>query len=265
MNLFNTMDFHRFAREILMIMFLILLFSCHRHEVSTIGVTRLKPSYEQWLLQADSNLRIVNLYDLGIDSALLFLDECDGLLITGGEDIYPAFYGKECDTLKCEGIDRYRDTLEMMAFKKALHRGLPVFGICRGLQLINVALGGTLLADVPSDLGIEITHRSNNNEDCLHPVCVNDSTLLLSITGIKEVYVNSKHHQGIDRLANDLKASAFAPDQLIEAIEWKEPSQRNFLMGVQWHPERLTISPEMSQTLANEFIHQVKLFHALKK
>lgn len=255
------MNFHRFTQRIIMIASSIFLFSCTRETEVTIAVTCLNPSYERWLLQADSNLKIVDLYHLNLDSAILILNKCDGLLISGGSDIYPAYYGKESDSLKCEAFDRKRDSLEMIAFENALHRGLPIFGICRGLQLINIALGGSLLTDIPSDLGTETIHRSNDGQDCLHPVAVRENSLLYSLTGVKEVYVNSKHHQGIDRLADELKASAFSPDRLVEAIEWKEPQQRNFLIAVQWHPERLTISPEMNQPLAKKFVHQAKLFH----
>ena len=256
----------RLSNGILLFMCSICLFSCNHHEIITIGVSRLNPAYHQWLLQIDSNLKIIDLYSLPFDSVMLALDECDGLLITGGEDIYPLYYGKEFDTSICEAFDLHRDTLEFMAFEKALHRGLPIFGICRGLQLINVALGGSLIADIPSELGTEVIHRCDNRPDCLHPVTVNGNSLLYSITGAKEVYVNSIHHQGIDRLADELKPAAFAPDQLIEVIEWRDPTiHNNFLMAVQWHPERLTVTPEMSQPLGMAFIRQAKLYHESKK
>ena len=99
------------------------------------------------------------MYGMTIDSALFILSTCQGLLLTGGEDVNPAFYGKLNELSKCEAIDNYRDSLELALINQALLVRMPVFGICRGEQILNVALGGTLLTDIPTDAGTKVAHR----------------------------------------------------------------------------------------------------------
>lgn len=223
-----------------------------------IAVTKLSENYKNWLLKADSTLDIVNLYELPFDSAVQVMEQADGLLVSGGGDIHPGLYGKEYDTAICKNIDNLRDSLEMMALRKAFGRKIPVLGICRGFQMINVFLGGTLLPDLPRDIGEQVMHQCPDPMNCLHPIRVEPHTLLHRITGFNEGMVNSNHHQGIDQLADDLKATAFSDDHLIEAIEWKEPEGKSWLLAVQWHPERLKENPVFSEPLAAEFIRQAK-------
>ena len=231
---------------------------CTRKHHTLIAVSKITDNYKNWLLKADSTIDIVNLYELTMDSAAEVMKQADGLLVTGGEDVYPAWYSRENDTAKCENFDRKRDSLEMMALQIAFERKIPVMGICRGLQIINVHLGGTLLTHLPDDIGEEVAHRCPDPLNCLHPVSVEPHTLLHRITGLNEGLVNSNHHQGIDQLAPGLKASAFSTDHLIEAIEWAEPAGKNWFLAVQWHPERLKENPVFSEPLALEFIRQAK-------
>lgn len=223
-----------------------------------IAVTKLSENYKNWLLKADSTLDIVDLYELPFDSAVQVMDQADGLLVSGGGDIHPGLYGKEYDTAICKNIDNHRDSLEIMALRKAFERKIPVLGICRGFQMINVFLGGTLLPDLPRDIGEQVMHQCPDPMNCLHPIRVEPYTLLHRITGFNEGMVNSNHHQGIDQLADDLKATAFSDDHLIEAIEWKKPEGKSWLLAVQWHPERLKENPVFSEPLAAEFIQQAK-------
>lgn len=234
----------------------LLLGGCCRREPLTIAVTKLSPAYEEWLLKADSTLRIINLYEMPVDSAIRVVAGANGLLITGGDDVYPLYYGREADTGRCDGFDRRRDTLEMASIVTALAEGIPLFGICRGLQIINIKLGGSLMIDLPTDLGQQVTHRCPDPLKCLHPVVIEKESQLHRISGLTEAMVNSNHHQGIDRLADGLKGVSFSQDQLIEAIEWISPGSKSFLMAVQWHPERLTENPAMSEPLARLFIEE---------
>ncbi|MGC8865716.1 MAG: gamma-glutamyl-gamma-aminobutyrate hydrolase family protein [Bacteroidales bacterium] len=224
-----------------------------------IAVTKLTDNYQNWLLKADSTLDIVNLIKLPLDSAERIMEQADGLLVTGGGDIHPGLYGKEYDTAICKDIDPRRDSLETMALRKAFERKIPVLGICRGFQMINIFLGGTLLPDLPRDMGDEVMHQCPDPMNCLHPIQVEPHTMLHRITGFNEGMVNSNHHQGIDQLAADLKATAFSSDHLIEAIEWKDAEGKSWLLAVQWHPERLKENPVFSEPLAAEFIRQVKI------
>ncbi|MDN5329612.1 MAG: putative glutamine amidotransferase [Bacteroidales bacterium] len=235
------------------------LTSCKGKHTTLIAVTKLSDNYKNWLLSADSTIKIIDLYELSRDSADEIMQQADGLLVTGGEDVYPDWYGKENDTAQCESFDRTRDTLEMTALRIAFDRKIPVLGICRGLQIINVYLGGTLLTHLPKDIGDDVAHRCPDPLNCLHPVSVQPHTLLHRLSGFNEGIVNSNHHQGIDQLAIGLKPAAFSPDRLIEAIEWEEPKGNNWFLAVQWHPERLKENPAFSEPLAKEFIKQAQM------
>jgi putative glutamine amidotransferase len=238
----------------------ILLFACNRQKPLTIVVSKLSPNYLNWIKSADSTVNVIDLYELSTDSALKILQTAHGVLITGGEDVYPAFYGKETDTARCDKPDRRRDTLEMALIKKAFDLKMPVFGICRGQQIINVVLGGTLIVDIPADLGTSIQHRCIDYLNCLHRITVADSSKLKHISGVKEGLVNSNHHQAIDQIAAGLKPVAFSDDNVIEAVEWKKPEGKSFLLAVQWHPERLTQNRGMSEPLSKQFLAEAGKF-----
>jgi putative glutamine amidotransferase len=196
----------------------------------------------------------VSLYGLSIDSALKALDECDGLLVTGGEDVYPDHYGKISDTTKCGTFDRYRDSLELALIRQALKSKMPVFGVCRGLQILNIALDGTLIIDIPADYDTIVIHRQEDWENCYHQVSVDTASVLFSISRARSAIVNSNHHQGIDKLGNELLITSYAMDSLPESIEWKNNEGKGFLMAVQWHPERMDTIHPLAKNLAVEFL-----------
>ena len=179
---------------------------------------------------------------------------CDGLLLTGGTDIYPGRYGKEGDTLRCWSPDFKRDTLESMLLREALRLRMPVMGICRGLQVINVELGGTLFIDLPEDLGTSVVHRVEDSYDARHMASVSSGTLLREISGVDSGTVNSAHHQGIEVLAEGLTPMAYTEDGLMESITLTE--QTSYLLGVQWHPERMDYSSPLSGKLARRFLSE---------
>lgn len=235
-----------------------------------IAISKAKPdkwygNYPEWVHKADSKIKIINMYELGLDSALKVLDHCDGLIISGGADVYPGWYGKLADTLHCGEFDRYRDTLEIKLIRKAIHLKMPLVGICRGEQILNVSLGGSLIIDIPTDHDTTIKHRLIDWENCYHQVDLVKGSLLSKLSSQEQGKVNSNHHQAIDRLATDLKISSIAEDGIIESVEWKNPKDKGFMIAVQWHPERLdTVNPELSLPIIREMLFQARQYHTHK-
>lgn len=166
------------------------------------------------------------------------LSRVDGLLLAGGADLSPLSYGEQ--PLRPEwGGDRVRDEYELRLVQQARARGIPVLGVCRGIQLVNVALGGTLYQDIVTQREGALTHRDWDAYDALgHDIRVDPSSWVSRIYGgATELSINSIHHQGLHTVAPPLRATAWAPDGVIEAVEMIEPSE--WIMGVQWHPEWL--------------------------
>jgi len=226
-----------------------------------IAVSKTSGNYEAWLQGADPYVVIVNMYGMQIDSALFILSTCQGLLLTGGEDVNPAYYGKLNELSKCEEIDNYRDSLELALTNRALLVRMPVFGICRGEQILNVALGGTLLTDIPTDVGSQVAHRCPpGTKDCLHSVKIDQQSDLFQLTGVDQGMVNSNHHQAVDMVAPGMKVTAFSENGVAEAIEREFPLGKSFIMGVQWHPNALDKNSGMSKPLADNFLEQVNKY-----
>ncbi len=185
---------------------------------------------------------------------------CDGILFSGGEDLHPSLYGRPefVQEYGLKEIIPARDQFEYEVIEKALESKKPVLGICRGLQLINVYLGGTLLPDIPS-LTKSTEHGKISGQDQVHDIRVESFSILHDITGRETGQVNSAHHQGVDKPAGSLKISAFGEPSLIEAMEWKDPSNKSWLMLVQWHPERMQdLSSPFSGNLKQAFLKAVK-------
>ncbi|HEY9015875.1 MAG TPA: gamma-glutamyl-gamma-aminobutyrate hydrolase family protein [Gemmatimonadales bacterium] len=174
---------------------------------------------------------------LGSSLAARALDGIDGLLLTGGEDLDPAWYGAQPSPL-LSPPSRQRDQFELALFAVARQRGLPILGICRGIQLINVALGGTLYQDLPSERPGPVEHRPEGARDARsHRVRLQPDSRAASVLGRAEVTVNSSHHQAIRDLAPGLVASGWTDDELIEAVE--TTGDAPWLLAVQWHPEEM--------------------------
>lgn len=211
--------------------------------------------YTDWLLRHNSDITYYNLYPMGIDSALKTLETCDGLLLTGGEDVYPENYGKIEDTARCGSFDRYRDSLEFALIDNAIANKIPIFGVCRGEQILNISQGGTLYIDIPTDFDSTVSHREPGYTRTYHPVELLDNTLIYKISnGTKNGMVLSNHHQGIEKTGKGLKISAYSNDSLPEAIEWTDTSSNSFLMAVQWHPEAMDTLHPLSAPLAKKFL-----------
>lgn len=179
-----------------------------------------------------------------VETVETLLSRLDGILFTGGGDIDPKFYnGSDDDTL--DSMDLERDIFELALCQSSVEAKKPIFGICRGLQLINVALGGTLYEDVLKQMprGQKHSFGKEQPRDYLaHEVNLVEGSRLYQILGKTELLVNSLHHQGIRSLAPDLRPTAYAPDGLIEGIEL---TGHPFGVAVQWHPEWLLEHPPM--------------------
>jgi putative glutamine amidotransferase len=174
---------------------------------------------------------------LSLRAAEALLDGLDGLLLSGGPDLDPGYYGERPIPELGTTIPEW-DALEMALLGLALEHGMPIFGICRGMQILNVALGGTLYQDVPSQLGADVLDHWQKTPKCqvTHEVEVLEDSYLAKITDRQTVEVNSYHHQGIKGLADDLTVAARCADGVIEALESRDFSDR-WMVGVQWHPE----------------------------
>ncbi len=172
------------------------------------------------------------------------LSRLDGLLFTGGGDIDPAFFNGLSNP-KIYDIDRPRDEQEIALIRRAAESGLPFLGICRGTQVFNVALGGTLYTDIADQKPGALKHDwfpGHPREYLAHPVQAQPGSLLSRLLGSQAAQVNSLHHQGIDQLSPSLQATAYAPDGMVEAVELPG---HPFALGVQWHPEWLPDDPAM--------------------
>lgn len=225
-----------------------------------IAVSKTSESYEAWLRHGEAAVQPINMYGLKIDSALRVLSGCSGLLLTGGEDVFPDYYGKPEKIKLCEEFDRYRDSLELALIKKAIELKMPIFGICRGEQILNVATGGTLFADIPTEIAdTTVIHRCPpGSEECLHYINIDPKTLLFQITGTQTGIVNSYHHQCVEKAGPGMRITAVAENGVAEAIEREHAQEGAFMMGVQWHPEHLSQSPDLAIPLAEYFLEEAR-------
>lgn len=215
-------------------------------------------TYEQFIARAnpEAHVRWIDASLLSDHELKIAFSRCDGLLLTGGADIHPNRYGRPADTARCGFIDLERDALEARLLEMADHSDVPVLGICRGMQFMNVHSGGTLHAHLPEVIGSDL-HRGGvegNSWDTLHSVVVSRNMPLLSLQGGEQSQVTSHHHQGIDDLAPKLIAWAIAEDSLIEAVMHVDVEKHPFYVGVQWHPERSPIEQALVEPLALQFI-----------
>ena len=188
--------------------------------------------------------------DFPLDAADLerVLPALDGVIIAGGPDMHPKYFGQEIDPY-CGTITEDRDIMELYVMKWAMENDIPVLGVCRGMQLINVALGGTLHQDVVHHMGI--VHRQSEGMVYWHDAVFEGDSMLRRLVGSERYPVNSYHHQAVDALADGLVATAYNPDGLIEAYE--RPASR-FLMAVQWHPEVSYFKDSFSRKIFDRFL-----------
>lgn len=161
---------------------------------------------------------------------------CQGIVLSGGTDVHPDVYDGEHDyPNKPDHWDEARDEYEESVYKYAKVNKIPILAICRGLQLVNVLEGGTMIQDLDSS---NAAHKKET-EDKEHPVTVDSRTLLGDITGAMSGTVNSAHHQAVDEPGRSLLVNATSKDNVIEGLEFKDKTNKGFMIAVQWHPERM--------------------------
>lgn len=218
-----------------------------------IGLSRSNSSFPKYCKWLDDN----NLPYIILDWETNNFDDiqkCSSLLLTGGVDIFPEFYNDWEDGKNRSEYIPARDGFEFKLLEYALSNEYPVLGICRGLQLINCKLNGSLINDIKTVRGTD--HKKiSASEDWLHNVNVKKDTLLYDLVQQNSGTVNSSHHQAIDRVGEGLMVSAKADDGIIEAVEWESRSGKPFLLAVQWHPERM---PDMDSAFSRNLIEKFR-------
>ncbi|MCL5998719.1 MAG: gamma-glutamyl-gamma-aminobutyrate hydrolase family protein [Chloroflexi bacterium] len=182
-------------------------------------------------------------------------ETADAVMLAGGGDIDPVEYGEEKHE-KTSNIDADRDRAEFIVSRWAVADDKPLLGICRGIQSLNVAFGGSLVQDIPSQWQTTLRHNGHyehaRRDEVLHTVAVEPGSCIAAILGSVEVGVNSFHHQAVGQMAPGFIVTANSPDGLIEAIEW--PGKR-FVVGVQWHPEEMSFTRQDMLDLFRAFVN----------
>lgn len=201
-----------------------------------VGITF--PSREEFERRKSYRNYIEWLKSVDIEPVPIFVGEnfkwdFEGILLPGGGDVNPKLY-KERNCHSTE-IDDGRDALELEVIDWAIRKGIPLLSICRGIQILNVSLGGTLYQDIESEFNTPIRHKKTKNADEHHCIILEEEAGPLNAFGVRAVPVNSSHHQAVKELGKGLRVIARAPDGIIEAVIHEE---HPFLLGVQWHPER---------------------------
>lgn len=220
----------------------------------TIAVSKLSANYEAWLQKLYPGLGIVNYEGREPGDFRYRVGEHSGLVLTGGGDIHPSLYGNPDTEHYCQGIDIKRDELEFRMLEAALTCRLPILAICRGLQVLNVFLGGTLIPHIPA-LPAKLAHK--DQQDVNHDISLNPDSLLFRITGTGNGMVNSSHHQAIENPGSGLLVTAYSADGIAEAAELGE-HDHPFCVAVQWHPERMNTGNPFSGSLGQAFMKKVR-------
>ena len=215
----------------------------------------MRPNYLRAVIESGGVPLVLPLIDDQADiGALAAL--CDGFLFTGGPDVHPSLFNE--DVMRyCGAIDENRDALEILLLHEAERLNKPVLGICRGIQLINVALGGSLYQDIPAQVeAVPIAHYQQPPYHVpVHSVTVERDSPLYHIVNKEVMMVDSMHHQAIKKLAPSLQCAAKSKDDLVECAFM--PGKR-FLMGVQWHPEWMFQPNSDSEKLFSTFVNAAK-------
>lgn len=214
------------------------------------GIISLDRAYVQAITRV-GGIPIILPYAENLDLLYQMIDCVDGVVLTGGGDVAPRYYG-ETPHEKTQKPCELRDKLDFACFEYAFKKEKPILAICRGLQLVNVALGGTLYQDLPSQFKSKLAHNQMQGKfEASHPVFVKEGTPLVKIAGEEIITANSFHHQAIKELANGLAVMGVAEDGLIEAVYW---TGKQYLRGYQWHPERLYAVDVANENVFAEFI-----------
>lgn len=224
----------------------------------TIGITDCSKfsNYEKWL--ASDSVQVLKLSPA--ENNIADLDKCDGIVLSGGEDVHPKYYGHpEWMNRKAElklDVNEVRDEFEMKVIDKAYKKKIPMLGICRGLQIANVYFKGTLIPDIKPKSRKE--HSKESGVDKTHDLKVEADSCLRGIVLSDTGKVNSAHHQAADKIGEGLKVTARSEDGTVEALELKDPKEQ-FLLLVQWHPERVAEQENpLASGLKERFLQEVR-------
>ncbi len=184
-----------------------------------------------------------------------YLDLVNGLIFTGGEDVSSLFFGEE-PIREVDTICMARDKMELELFKKAYERSIPILGICRGLQLINIALGGTLYQDINAQVPNSLGHMCGYNiHQGYHNINISEDSLMFDIFNVDKLAVNSQHHQSIKKLGGNLKITSLTSDGIVESVE---SINNKFVLGVQFHPEAMIESENKFRKFFKYFVEICK-------
>ena len=202
-------------------------------------------------IERAGGIPIIIPFSLKSDLINSYAELCDGFFFTGGADIDPLYYGEEA-VAECGELHPYRDSLEFLMFDEAMRKRKPVLAICRGAELVNVALGGTLYQDIHSEVDTTVTHRQIEPTFAhSHEVNIIPDTPLAELFHAGRVKVNSFHHQATKIIGRDLLPMATADDGIVEALYY---TGDNYLRAYQWHPERLFDADNYNRKIIEDFI-----------
>ena len=211
------------------------------------------PGYMEGIIEAGGTPIMLPLTDQP-DMIKQFADTCDGILFTGGHDVLPETYHEEKLDI-CGECCEERDQMEKELLKKALDNDIAILGICRAIQLINAVLGGNLYQDLPTQKPSSTNHHQPAPYDLpIHPISIVKDTPMYDLLG-QQIDVNSCHHQAIRKLSPQLKAMAYSPDQIVEAVYMPE---KHFVWAVQWHPEFLHKVDDNSKMIFKKFVEEAQ-------
>ena len=221
----------------------------------------LRDTYTNAVLQA-GGMPVILPFTLDIAAVDDMLDCLDGLLLSGGGDVDPSCYGAQREP-ECGEPTALRDAFEIMLIKKAKEKKMPILGICRGMQVLAVAYGGTLIQDIPKEYGIvrEMHYQAEPYNQYWHEVLLEKEGLLSRITGVSSIMTNSMHHQAIRKLPETFVIEGKSCEGIIEAVSDAENSS---VLGVQFHPEYLVDGSEAARAIFRYFVLKTKEYQAKK-
>jgi putative glutamine amidotransferase len=227
-----------------------------------VATARLNKNTIAYSKEISSDVEYIDFMNVKFDERDSLLKKCSGLLLLGGLDIHPARFNKGELKKYCD-IDENRDTIEFALLRWADSSSIPILGICRGMQFINIYFGGTLCVDIPTFCKSSVKNENHRDpqrkKDAYHDVNIIANTELAKCFGEKKsILVNSFHHQCVDKLGKTLKISAKSPGGIIEGIENDSSQRKSFVLGVQWHPERLYNQDPANIKILEKFLNAVR-------
>lgn len=236
--------------KIIIFLFSLVILSCQKKEKKTIILSKASEKYIEWM--KNENIIILDAYTIKNTDSILEL--ANGIILTGGEDINPLEYNDTTNIKVCGPINYKRDTLERKLFDFAFENKIPLIGVCRGMQMMNVASGGTLYGDLPTEIGTKVIHRKNGEVN--HEIVLCDSSTLIFPIDTDTIMVNSYHHQGLKKIPEHLRVIARSFDGLTEAVVM-EKDIHPFMIAVQFHPERFKKNNPIHMSMKTSFLKEI--------